>query len=260
MTEKLPFRLTNECEAFGAFTSFCRIWGSKGTGSLSFETSDGKMLIRLEQHLGPLHGLRPGPLGRQGGQEKHQDPVEGAHKNPRSSRQRRKEKRAAARDTAEKVENPENTANLTSDQENVTENVDNNQFKCDLCDFTTSAKNGVRVHKGHKHKDIENLLDDNHETSLDISSVSEIRDEVLAESDSNYIVATDQDESTEVIKLNKIIKENNASISKLMSLLETQLLKNEKQSKQLNEAGEKLAFFDDIATKMTKEIEQLKKS
>ena len=85
-----------------------------------------------------------------------------------------------------------------------------------------------------------------------------MRDEVLAESDRNYIVARDQEESTEVIKLNKIIEENNASISKLMSLLEKQLLKNEKQSTQLNEAGEKLAFFDDIATKMTKEIQQLK--
>ena len=123
MTEKLSFGLTNECEALGAFTSFCRIWGSKGTVSLSLETSDGNMLIRFEQRLGPLHGLRPGPLGRQGGQEKHRGPGEGAHKNPRSSRQRRKGEKAAAWGTAENVENPENTLNLRTDQETVAKNV-----------------------------------------------------------------------------------------------------------------------------------------
>ena len=72
MSEILAFRLTNECEAFGAFQSLCRIWGSKGSGSLSFEASEGIMVIKCEQCLGPLHGLRPGPLGRQA--DRHQDP------------------------------------------------------------------------------------------------------------------------------------------------------------------------------------------
>ena len=139
---------------------------------------------------------------------------------------------------------------MAPDQDNVSENVKSNQFKSDLCDFTTSAKNGVSIHKGHEHKIIGNMLYDNHETSLDISSVSEIGDEMLSETDSNYLAATDLYESTDVIKLNKIIEENNANISKWMSLLEKQLLKNEKQSQQINEGGEKLAFLDDIATKL----------
>ena len=58
------------------------------------ETSDGNVVLKFEQRLGSLHGLRPGPVGRQDGKQ-HQDP--GAHK---TSRQRRRDKRAAS---AEKV-------------------------------------------------------------------------------------------------------------------------------------------------------------
>ena len=78
--------------------------------------------------------------------------------------------------------------------------------------------------------------------------------------DINDFVAADQDDSTEVTRLNKIIEEKNANIYKLMTLLEKQIYKNKIQSKQVNEADERFAFFNDIFEKLTKEIEELKKS
>ena len=38
--------------------------GSGGCGSRNLETRDGEVTIKMEQKLGPLHGLRPEPLGR----------------------------------------------------------------------------------------------------------------------------------------------------------------------------------------------------
>ena len=65
---------------------------------MSLETSDGNVVLKFEQHLVSLHGLRPGPVGRQYA-DKHQDPR--VHK---TSRQRRRERRAAAKVLAEKTE------------------------------------------------------------------------------------------------------------------------------------------------------------
>ena len=96
-----------------------------------------------------IHGLRPGPLGHQGDQ--HQDL---GQNDPRSSRQRRREKRAAARNTAENVEMSEKTVRSPSKPEH--ENVcETSNPKCDLCNFTITANNGVSVHKGHMLKDKE---------------------------------------------------------------------------------------------------------
>ena len=81
MPGTMALELTNEQEALGVFYSFCRIWGSKGTGSLSLATHDGDVIIKFEQHLGPLHGLRPGPIGREGGKEKYYEFGE-INKNP----------------------------------------------------------------------------------------------------------------------------------------------------------------------------------
>ena len=160
MSETLIFELTNEREAFGAFQSFCRLWGSKGCGSLSLKTSGGDVVMNFEQHLGSLHCLRPGPLGRQGEKEHHQDPEEGFHK---TSRQRRREKRAASKVSAENVKTPVNISESSPNQKKIEpkpEKDSSTDFKCDLCEFTTSDKNGMSVHKRHKHKDIKILLDD----------------------------------------------------------------------------------------------------
>ena len=59
------FGLTNEAEALFAFQTFCRIWGSGGCGSLHLETNNQEVTLKLEQRLGPLHGLRPGPFGQE---------------------------------------------------------------------------------------------------------------------------------------------------------------------------------------------------
>ena len=54
------------------------------------------------------------------------------------------------------------------------------EFKCDKCDYTSTSKQGVSIHKGHQHKELKKpeilrveLLD----KSLDLSQVSEDREE-----------------------------------------------------------------------------------
>ena len=61
----MSFSLTNEAEALLAFKSFCRVWGSGGCGSLQLETNNQEITMKMEQRLGPLQGLRPGPYGRE---------------------------------------------------------------------------------------------------------------------------------------------------------------------------------------------------
>jgi hypothetical protein len=54
------------------------------------------------------------------------------------------------------------------------------QFKCDLCEYTNTTQRGVNSHKGHKHKvspKPEALRDEQAEQSLELSRVSEKRDE-----------------------------------------------------------------------------------
>ena len=65
-----------------------------------------------------------------------------------------RKKRAAAKVSAGNVEEPEHSSESTPEPEKeiIIE------YKGE---FTTSAKNGVGVHKGHKHKDIEILLNEN---------------------------------------------------------------------------------------------------
>ena len=50
-------------------------------------------------------------------------------------------------------------------------------FKCDLCDFTSKSKRGLKVHTGRSHKEkdqqmpVESLRGEEHENSLDISQL-----------------------------------------------------------------------------------------
>ena len=74
-----------------------------------------------------------------------------------------------------------------------------------MCDFTTSAKNGVSVHKGHMHKDIKTLLDDKHNNSLNVSEVSNKREEIDFQLDNTDLRSIDYNE--EVNSLQKTIRE-----------------------------------------------------
>ena len=55
-------------------------------------------------------------------------------------------------------------------------------FKCDLCDFSSKSKRGLKVHTGRSHKEkdqqmpVESLRCEEHENSLDISQLSQTRD------------------------------------------------------------------------------------
>ena len=98
------------------FQSFCSIWGSKGKESLSVANIDGGVVLTFEQHIGSLHGLRPGLIGRQGGQEPHHSEI---HKNQGTSRERRRKKRAAAKTSAEYVEEPEHRSESTPIQKKI---------------------------------------------------------------------------------------------------------------------------------------------
>ena len=55
-------------------------------------------------------------------------------------------------------------------------------FKCDLCDFSSKSKRGLKVHTGRSHKEkdqqmpVESLRGEEHENSLDISQLSQTRD------------------------------------------------------------------------------------
>ena len=88
MSETLTFEFTNEWEVFGAFQSFRRIWGSKCSESLSLEISGGNVVVKYGQHLGSLHDLKPGPVGRQRAKQQQ------VHK---TSMQWRREKRAESK-------------------------------------------------------------------------------------------------------------------------------------------------------------------
>ena len=44
-----------------------------------------------------------------------------------------------------------------SSYEQVENTMENNLFKCDVCDYESSSKKGVSIHKGSKHKDVNGL-------------------------------------------------------------------------------------------------------
>ena len=49
------------------------------------------------------------------------------------------------------------------------------EFKCEQCDYTSTSKQGVSVHKGHKHKELQKpeiLRGELVDKSLDLSHVS----------------------------------------------------------------------------------------
>ena len=83
-------------------------------------------------------------------------------------------------------------------------------FKCDLCDFTSKSKRGLKVHTGRSHKEkdqqmpVESLRGEEHENSLDISQLSETRDK-----DSSLVNA----DHSEISSSSTPVKEINDSVS-----------------------------------------------
>ena len=83
-------------------------------------------------------------------------------------------------------------------------------FKCDLCDFTSKSKRGLKVHTGRSHKEkdqqmpVESLRGEEHENSLDISQLSQTRDK-----DSSLVNA----DHSEISSSSTPVKEINDSVS-----------------------------------------------
>ena len=84
-------------------------------------------------------------------------------------------------------------------------------FKCDLCDFSSKSKRGLKVHTGRSHKEkdqqmpVESLRGGEHEKSLDISQLSQIRDK-----DSSLVNADHSElssSSTPVKEINDIVSD-----------------------------------------------------
>ena len=51
------------------------------------------------------------------------------------------------------------------------------QFKCDQCDFGSDTQRGLKVHVGRSHKESEVLRAEEHDVSLALSELSEVRDD-----------------------------------------------------------------------------------
>ena len=55
------------------------------------------------------------------------------------------------------------------------QNENGQEFKCDQCDYTSTSKQGVNVHKSHKHNELQKpkiLCGELVDKSLDLSHVS----------------------------------------------------------------------------------------
>ena len=83
-------------------------------------------------------------------------------------------------------------------------------FKCDLCDFSSKSKRGLKVHTGRSHKEkdqqmqVESLRGGEHENSLDVSQLSQTRDK-----DSSLVNADHSEQSSSSTP----VKEINDSVS-----------------------------------------------
>ena len=50
-------------------------------------------------------------------------------------------------------------------------------FNCDQCDFASVSQRGLKVHVGRSHKDAEVLRAEEHEVSIALSELSEVRED-----------------------------------------------------------------------------------
>ena len=148
----MEFGLTNESEAFLAFQTFCRIWGSGGCGSLNLDTKEGEVTLKLEQKLGPLHGLRPGPRGRQGPSNpvsKETEVNEQVRTKSQSKIRRQEQRKKASEEIKEHANEPttsilsEKVAALVKEKSFKNEKDGNTKTTCPNCGSTLTHKNSV---------------------------------------------------------------------------------------------------------------------
>ena len=68
------------------------------------------------------------------------------------------------------------------------------QFKCDQCDFGSDTQRGLKVHVGKSHKESEVLRAEEHDVSLALSELSEVRDdESNVKADNSFLGVVNED-------------------------------------------------------------------
>ena len=137
------FSLSNEAEALAAFKSFCRIWGSGGCGSLHLETQNQEVTLKLEQKLGPLHGLRPGPMGREA-------PIRSKHKSP--SQLHLLERRPAEALSKTNTEPSEEAEKAQQKDETPKLHKQKSFLKCKYCNLDVENMTLMRTHIREYHR------------------------------------------------------------------------------------------------------------
>ena len=67
------------------------------------------------------------------------------------------------------------------------------QFKCDQCDFGSDTQRGLKVHVGRSHKESEVLRAEEHDVSLALSELSEVRDDSNVKADDSFLGVVNED-------------------------------------------------------------------
>ena len=190
---------TNSQFLFASLTEFISVWGQGGEASLNLTTSAGMANVKLNCTLGhpgaqysfPPTSFPSPPSAPPTRKPRHRGPAE------KKKSQLRAAQHQATKATVPVTSDPScssaSTASVTNScstppvlSQNITAPVTlqtsatTNSFKCEKCDYTSSTEHGIKVHKGHQHKDSqkpEELRCESLENSLNVSLPSEERAE-----------------------------------------------------------------------------------
>ena len=95
---------------------------------------------------------------------------------------------------------PVTSDSATASLNTTTDSVESPIFYCDICEFSTTTKRGVKTHKGHKHR--EELCEEVVNNSLNISEVENKREEDNAPPLANSTLQAEIEIDVEVTELN----------------------------------------------------------
>ena len=211
---------TNSQFLYASLFEFISVWTQGGEASLNLTTSAGFTNVQLNCTLGhpgaphsfpPSSSPFPAPPPHR---PRHRGPSEKEKNRLRAARHQ------AARETAPGSSTPSSSSAVTgsvaassapssiSDTSDDTAPVtlDAKSFHCDKCDYTSNTEHGVKVHKGHQHKDTqkpEELRCETLNNSLSVSFFSAER-----EANTSFI-STDQ-QKCEPFKCEMCEKEANS--------------------------------------------------
>ena len=217
---------TNSQFLFASLTEFISVWAQNGEASLTLKTSAGITNVQLNCTLGhpgaphsfPPSSFPPPPPAPPPRRPRHRGPSEQEKNRLRAARHQ------AARETSpvmSTTSSPVAASSASSSLSVVTVTVTSptapadhvhgdlsNCFSCDECDFTSNTDRGVKVHKGHHHKetqkpdefsDVIPQLDGPAEETLGLTSDKEVieEDSEKQEMDMSHLPTADDPDSFE---------------------------------------------------------------